>query len=92
MVGGESRKSRKPFAATKSSPSAKLRRTPSQRSETSSKNTNLKGLISFISRNVSNSVTSWGKYTAVVPVRTITSSENKGDVTVENTSTMKAGR
>ena len=69
VVGGESRKSRKPFAATKSKvhsnfrrDSANTRRRPSWwELQSVSKNTNWKGLILCILRNVPNNVTSWGK-------------------------------
>ena len=81
MVGGESRKSRAPFAATKFKP---LSNSPLYESGTSSKNTNLKGLTSFIVRNVLNSVASQcGQGTS--SARTMTSSENTGDVMVEKT-------
>ena len=92
MVGGESRKSRKPCATTKSSALTQSRRTSSRRPRAPSKNTNLKGLISFILHNVSNIVTCWGKYLTVVALRTITSSENTGDMIVENISMTKANR
>jgi hypothetical protein len=59
---------------------------PGARSGATSKNTNLKGLTSFIVRNVSNNVASEDRRAAVLTPRTITSSENTGDVIVENTS------
>ena len=59
IVGGASRKSRKPFAVTDSKASANLRRASSrEKSETSSKNTNSKRLVPFIIRNASNNVMS----------------------------------
>jgi hypothetical protein len=87
MVGGESRKSRRPLAAAESKAPTNFRRVFSRReSMATSKNTNLKGLTLFIIRNVSNNVASESRRAAVFTPRTITSSENTGDVIVENTS------
>ena len=87
MVGGESRKSRRPLAATKSkAPTSSLRTFSWRDSGASGKNINLKDLISFILRNVSNNVTSWGRKVTMWPPMTIASSENTADVIVEKTS------
>lgn len=91
-VGGEPRKSKEHFAVTKSKAPANFRRAFSWlRSGTSSKNTNLKGLISFIFLNISSKgcATSLGKLATILCGNTRTSSENAGDVTVENTSMMR---
>ena len=84
MVGGESRKSRRPFAVTESRASANSCR-PSQTygSSATSKNTSSKCLTLFIQRNAEKNVTGKGKWQLV---RAITSSENTGDVIVENSS------
>jgi len=86
MTGEELRKSRRPFAVTKSKATANFRPTsPREESETSRKNTNLKGLTSFILPNVSNNKTSSGKKFVACSVRVIAISENTGDVMVKNT-------
>lgn len=92
MVGGVSRNSSRPFAATKLKAPANSRRICHWwELDTSSENTNLKGLTSFIVRNVLNNVApQCGQATS--SVRTITSSENVGDVMVENTSATMACR
>ena len=60
MVGGESRKSRRPFAVADFNAPAKSCRAPGWTpSKTSSKNTNLKGLTSLIVRNIPNNEASW---------------------------------
>ena len=82
-VGGESRK---PFATMNSKAPASSRCPfPWNGSEVSSRNTRLKGIASFIVRNVLNDDSLWGKPKLDVSVRTMTSSENTGDVIVENT-------
>ena len=87
MAGGESKDLRKPLVVTKSRVLSNLRSVPSRKGpKTSSNNTNLKGLISFILPNVSNGTSFWGWKVAVSPSRTIMSSENTGDVMVENAS------
>jgi len=87
MVGGESRKSRRPFAVTNSKPLSKSSRAPGRaRSETSSENTSLKGLTSSIARNISNNEASPDTRELCVGPTTITSSENTGEVIVENNS------
>jgi len=92
MVGGESRKSKSPLAVVKCKAPVNSRRpSPSWLSGTSSENINLKGLTLFIARNVSNNMTSWGNQ-ATCPTRTTTSSENTGEVMVENNSTTTEGR
>ena len=96
MVGGESRKSRRPSAASESKTSVnfhrnsprKIRRiSPWKKSETASENTKLKGRMRLIARNVSNKVTCESKPGMSLLPRMITISENKGDVMVEKTST-----
>lgn len=96
MVGGESRKSRRPSAATESKASVNFRRTsprkirrisPWKKSETGIENTNLKGRMRFIARNVSNNTTRESKPGMSLLPRMMTISENKGDVMVEKTST-----
>jgi hypothetical protein len=85
MVGGESRKSRRPFAATESKAPSNFRRaSPGSKSVFTSKNTNLKGLSPFILRNVSNNRTSEGREVTTLTPMMITSSENTGDTIVEN--------
>ena len=59
--GGESRKSRSPFAATDSKTSTSCRASHREGDGPSSKNANLKGLISLIMRNVLNNLTSQRK-------------------------------
>jgi len=93
MVGGESRKSRKPFETTSSTASFNGNRAstdfqcPSLTTEhgPSNKNTSSKGLTSYIFRNVWKNMSWWGKEILQCG-RTTTSSENTGDVIVENTS------
>jgi hypothetical protein len=81
MVGGESKKSKKPLVIAKSRAPTDSRRAPPV-----SKNANLKGLTSFIACSVSNNVISESKRTASSSRMRIASSENTGDVIVENTS------
>jgi len=90
MVGGEWRKSRKPFAVAESkTPATADRATPARpKNGPSSKNTNLNGLNSFTLRNVLNKVSSQCKVVISWPARTMTSSENAGDLRVENISMM----
>jgi len=83
-VGGESRKSRRPFADADSRASASSC-CASQKSRTSSKNTNLKGLTSFIVRSAPKNKSAQGKQVSK-SARATTSSGNTGDVIVENTS------
>jgi hypothetical protein len=86
-MGGESRKSKRPLAVAESKALANFRRdSPWSGSGSTSENTNLKGLTSFIVRNVSKNVTSEGRRVALWTPMRITSSENTGDVIVENTS------
>jgi hypothetical protein len=92
-VGGELRKSKSPLAITESKAPANfwcasLR----DKRGAMSKNTNLKGLTLFIARSVSNSVTSEGKRAAASTPMRIASSENTGDMIVENTSMMMVWR
>jgi len=84
MVGGEPRNSRRPFSVAESRASVSSR-CASQKSKTSSKNTNLKGLTSFIVRRASKNKSAQGKQVSK-RARTTTSSEKTGDVIVENTS------
>ena len=91
MVGGELRKLREPPAITESKTSSNSRClshwSPRQNSSrTGSKNTSLKGLTLFIARNVSSNAISEGKLAISSPPMIRTSSENTGDVMVENTS------
>ena len=85
MVGGESRKSRRPLAVTETKASSNFRcASPGGKSGSTSKNTNLKGLSPFILRNVSNNGTSEGREVTTLTPMMITSSENTGDTIVEN--------
>ena len=89
MVGGESRNVRGPFTVTRFEASENPHRGPtSSGSATSSKNTNLNRLTSFIVRNAPNSPPPWGNCVVASPAMTITSSENTGDVIVENAFTI----
>ena len=84
MVGGESRKSRKPFSVTEPNDPTNFRRASSRDGfETTRQNTNLKYLTSYIVRTVSNKLSSEGKRAMVSSSRRNTSSENTGDVIVE---------
>ena len=84
MVGGESRKSKRLFPVAGFKAFSNFRRVSSE--DTVSKNTNLKGLTLFIVRSASrNAGSEGGGVTASAPTK-ITSSENTGDVIVENTS------
>jgi len=87
-MGRESRKLRRPFAVAENTASPNFCNSPVRIQHESSiltKNTNVKGQTRFILRNISKNVTSESK-----PIsswsRTMTSSENTGDVIVENTS------
>ena len=87
MVGGESRKSRSPLAVTEFKTPCNSRRVFSRgKSTVTSKNTSLKGLTSFTTRNVSNNMTSEDKKASPPAQMRITSSEKTGDVIVENAS------
>ena len=87
MVGGEVRKSRNPLLVTESKASATFRRASSwSRFETTSKIINLKGLTSFIARNVLYNVISEDKWAIESLPSMRASSENTGDVIVENIS------
>ena len=82
MVGGESRKSRRPCAVTVSRAFTSSSCAPKQ-PDVSRKNTNLKRLTSFIARNSLNKGTAQGKQVSKYET-VITSSEKAGDVIVDN--------
>jgi hypothetical protein len=85
MMGGELRKSRRPLAATLFKTPSRFRRASlKSRSGVKSKNISLKGLTRFIERNVSNNPRSGGILVSAVAPTRITSSENLGEVIVEN--------
>ena len=89
-MGGESRKSRRPFAASESNASANSRSAP-WISAIMNKNTNLNRLTSPTARNSPNNLGGQGE---PVPWRltVIMSSENTGDVIVDNNSATTVGR
>ena len=91
MVGGEERKSKRPSVVADNTAFLSTSR-PSQgighRAQSSSKNTNLKGLISFARRNVSMNVVSKSNRTGSVREMTTTNSKNTGDAIVERISKM----
>jgi hypothetical protein len=85
MVGGESRKSRRPSAVAESKALPNSRSTSSRnKSGATSANTSLKGLNPFIERSVSNNATSKGRLATALTPMIRTSSENTRDVIVEN--------
>ena len=90
IAGGESRKSRKPFAVARLKPSTNTCRYLLLKRYGMSKKTKLKGRTSCIARSIWNNVTCEGKLyasDAFLSSRMMTSSENEGDVMVEKTST-----
>ena len=90
IAGGESRKSRNPFAVARLKPSTNLRRNVFLKRCARSKKTKLKGRRRCIAHSIWNNMAFEGmSYTSNTssPARMMTTSENEGDLMVEKTST-----